>query len=116
MKETPFKTQWVTKSGTFLTLKKCAAQFFLPEFDMHKYFEWSVHVDEKAKSKTSAYDLIIGSDLMGEPGLILHYQSKVMTWAEVSAPMKDSSEVDYSLPEVVNAIHTNLLKVRVYNK
>ena len=94
MKESPLRTQWVTKGGTFITSKKCTAHFVLPEYDKKKYFEWSVHVDETAKSKDSAYDLIIGSNLMGALGIILDYHAFTMTWAENTAPMKDRSEID----------------------
>jgi predicted aspartyl protease len=61
------KTEWTTKSGTFVTEKECKIHFSLPEFHENKIIEWTVHVDDTEQN--FKYDMIIGRDLLEALGI-----------------------------------------------
>jgi len=46
-------------------------------------------------SKTMNYDIIIGRDMLEELGTILDFNSKQITWDEVSVPMRTITEVKH---------------------
>ena len=77
-------TRWNTSAGPFMTDKKAKIQLKLPEFNQTAIIETKVHMSKAS----SAYDLIIGCDLMQELGIDLQFSQGLMTWNDVSIPMK----------------------------
>jgi hypothetical protein len=45
-------------------------------------------VDDNSES-SSTYDMITGQDLLGELGIVLHFNDKTVTWYTGTIPMKD---------------------------
>ena len=82
-------TTWSTMGGEFITDSTYTVEFALPEFSTDKTITWVVHVDERTDPTVSKYDMIIGSDLLSELGIILDYSDAVITWEHVTVPMKN---------------------------
>jgi hypothetical protein len=61
--------------------------FKLPEFDGRKVITWDCHLDESVQDSDSQYDMIMGTDLMKNPRLILSFVDKSMTWEGTTAPI-----------------------------
>jgi hypothetical protein len=62
--------------------------FSLPEFNLKKQISWVFHANKYLKA-ASTYDMIIGQDLLGELGIILNFNIKIVTWDTDNIPMKD---------------------------
>mgnify|MGYP007097270625 CR=1 FL=1 len=65
---------WNAKAGNFATNTKCKIQFRLPEFDDNKVIETTVHVDTKPLTEQPEHDVIPGTDLPEELGIILDFK------------------------------------------
>lgn len=88
LKTTPEKTtKWTTKAGKFSTHRRCEITFTLPAFHKHREITWKSYVDE-SPSATSAYDLIIGRDLMHEIGIDIRFSTAEIVWDNASIPMQ----------------------------
>ena len=74
--------------GKFSTTQKHQVEFSMPEFSTDKTITWIVHVDNRTDSTSTRYDMIIGSDLLIELGIMLDFEQKQMTWDKVTIPMK----------------------------
>jgi hypothetical protein len=70
---------------TFLT---GTVKFKLPEFFLNKTIEFKVHVYETTVHANSAYDMIIGRDLITELKLVLGFDAQCITWDCIDQPMK----------------------------
>jgi hypothetical protein len=68
-KNTNKRTKFKTRGGTFTTNYESLLDFKFPEISMSKVVTWQSHVDDKAPSKESAYDVIMGMDLMTSIGI-----------------------------------------------
>jgi hypothetical protein len=53
--------------------------FSLPEFNLKKQISWTFHVDDRSES-SSTYDMIMGRDLLGEPGIIMNFNDHTVIW------------------------------------
>jgi hypothetical protein len=64
--------------------------FSLPEFNLKKQMctSWAFHADDRSES-SSTYDMIIGRDILGEPGIIMNFYDHTLTWDTDTIPMKD---------------------------
>ena len=80
------RTQWTTAAGQINTSKQVKVNFSLPEFDEDKTIAWQCHVTDMSKLN---YDMIIGTDLLKELGMIIDYKLKVVHWDQVAIPMKN---------------------------
>jgi hypothetical protein len=67
--------------------------FSLPEFNLKKQMcsSWEFHVDDRSES-SSAYDMIMGQDLLGELGIIMNFNDHTVTWDTGTIPMKHRDE------------------------
>ena len=65
--------------------KQVTVHFSLPEFDENKTVTCQCHVADMSKLN---YDIIIGTDLLMNLGIIIDYKEKVVKWDHVSIPMK----------------------------
>ena len=65
---------WNTKAGNFTTNTRCEIQFRLPEFDDNKVIEHTVHADTIPLTKQPKHDMIPGTDLLEELGIILNFK------------------------------------------
>jgi len=74
--------------GHFTTNKTGSVTFLLPEFNLKKHITWTLHVDDRSKA-SSAYNMIIGQDLLGELGIILNFNDHTVSWDTDTIPMKD---------------------------
>jgi hypothetical protein len=55
---------------------------------------WAFHVDDHSES-SSTYDMIMGRDLLGELGIIMNVNDRMVTWDTDTIPMKDRDTVLY---------------------
>jgi hypothetical protein len=76
--------------GKFATNKTGFVTFSLPEFNLKKQMcsSWAFHVDDRSESP-SAYDMIMGRDLLGDLGMIMNFNDHTVTWDTDTIPMKD---------------------------
>ena len=72
------KTTWNTMGVQFTTDKTGLVTFSLPEFNLRKQISWVFHVNDRSES-SSAYDIIIGQDLLRELVIILNFNNKTNT-------------------------------------
>jgi len=87
------KCVWNTAAGPMETNLKTKVQFMLPELSETKLIEWNMHI---VNSKTMNYDIIIGRDMLEELGiLIIDFKSKLITWDEISVPMRAMAEIKH---------------------
>ena len=80
------ESKWTTKSGTFVTNKKCQVELVLPELHRDKHIKWMMHVDES--NSLTKYDIIVGRDLLQATGIDLLFSSKEIQWEQATCPMK----------------------------
>ena len=80
-------TTWKTKAGSFRTSRKCKINFSLPAFHENREITWNAYVDE-SESRPNRYDMIIGRDLLHEVGIDFLFSEGLMTWDNVTVPMK----------------------------
>ena len=81
------ESKWTTKSGTFVTTRKCNVEFILPELHRDKHITWTMHVDE-TDNIGSKYDIIIGRDLLQGIGIDLLFSTQEIQWSNATAPMR----------------------------
>ena len=62
-------------------------EFKLLDFSNTKTITWDCQVDMVSNPKLMPYDLIIGSDLMSELGMIINYKKKVIEWDDIEFHM-----------------------------
>jgi hypothetical protein len=72
-------TIWSTMGGKFTTSKNGFVTFSLPEFNLKKQIYWAFHVYDRSES-SSAYDMIMGRDLLGELGIIMNFNDHTVSW------------------------------------
>ena len=77
-------TKWNTSAGPFHTNKRAQIQFRLPEFNQTAVIKTHVHVS----MTTSTYNMIMGRDLLHELGIDLQFSTGLMTWKDITIPMK----------------------------
>ena len=88
-------TTYKTYGGYFRSSCLASVQFKFIEFGLLKdrLVEYEVQVDEMQQQKDTNYDMIIGSDLMDDLGIVLDYYDKVIriknSQYEDSIPMKN---------------------------
>jgi hypothetical protein len=70
------RTKWKTLGGTFTTNYESLLDFKFPEISTSKVVTWQAHVDDKTSSKESAYDMIMGMDLMTSIGITLDCEQR----------------------------------------
>ena len=66
----------------------------MPEFLASKIINQRFHVDNEEEDMNIGYDMIIGRDLMTKLGLITDYKRKVLTWDDISVPMRSAYHTD----------------------
>ena len=99
------RTTWTTKAGVFKTEKTVKAKFKLPEFFQNCDIQWKLHVDQ-SDPKDTAYDMIIGRDILHELGIDLLFSQGVMQWEGATVPMRD--------PKWLNSKHIEQLEDEIF--
>jgi hypothetical protein len=74
------RTKWKTLGGTFTTNYESLLDFKFPEISTSKVVTWQAHVDDKTSSKESAYDMIMGMDLMTSIGITVDCEQRCIRW------------------------------------
>ncbi len=93
--------------GSFVTKQKALVDFTFPEFSDKKHITHTVHVDSRPNPSTASYDMIIGSDLMEDLGIILDYSEKEVRWEGHTVPMKERGTLkDDDTLQFLYEIHT----------
>ena len=59
-----------------------------PEFSTTRDISWAIHADEKTNPQKASCDLIMGTDLMKELGIDIHFSDKRVEWDGVEVPMR----------------------------
>ena len=85
--------EWSTKTGTFNTNKQCKIIFNMPQFHKERDVTWTVCADEN-KEKNPRYDMILGSNLMHELGMIFDFKEGKMKWDNSWINMQNPSLFD----------------------
>jgi hypothetical protein len=62
--------------------------FSIPEFNIKKQISWAFHVDYCSESSCT-YDVIIGSNLLEELGIIMNFNDLMVILDTDTIPMKD---------------------------
>ena len=83
------ESKWTTKTGTFVTSRKCKVELVLPELHRDKHITWMMHIDE-SDMLSSKYDIIIGRDLLKAVGIDLMFSTQEIHWANATAPMRST--------------------------
>ena len=94
-------TTWRTKAGTFTTTEKCKIKFRLPELHRERIIEYYVNVDNSKEAPNSYYDLLLGTDMCQELGIIIDYKESVVRWDNATTPLvdRDAFRTDCNLYE-----------------
>ena len=95
------ETVWATANGSFSTVAKSKIALKFLELDEQKIINYTVHV---ATRKLTAYDMIIGRDLISELGLVLDYAKKLVFWDDSFCPMKDPQDLKQHFINEANTI------------
>jgi antitoxin component of RelBE/YafQ-DinJ toxin-antitoxin module len=82
------RTKWKTLGGTFTTNYESLLDFKFPELSTSKVVTWQARVDDKTSSKESAYDMIMGMDLMTYIGITVDCEQRCIRWGRTEIPLK----------------------------
>ena len=85
--------KWKTMGGSFITQRKALIELTLPEFSTSKTIPVKVHVDDRTNPVEAQYDMIIGTDLMEKLKIDLTFSKQIITWDNVSIPMKERGTI-----------------------
>ena len=98
-------TVWRTKAGTFTTTEKCKIKFRLPELHRERIIEYSVNVDKSEEAPSSYYDLLLGTDMCQELGIIIDYKDSVVHWDNATVPLVDRDTFRTDIPLYEHMYH-----------
>lgn len=84
--QTKTKHAYATGSGMLKIKYESKIHFVLPEFSDKKIIHWKFSLTE---SKDLGYDMIVGRDLMIELKINLSFDKRMVTWEDISIPMRD---------------------------
>jgi hypothetical protein len=84
----PKKKKWKTLGGTFTRNYESLLDFKFLEISTSKVVTWQAHVDDKTSSKETAYDTIMGMDLMTSIGITVHCEQRCIRWGGTEIPLK----------------------------
>jgi hypothetical protein len=82
------RTNYKTIGGTFTTNYESLLDSKFPELSTSKVVTWQAHVDDKTSSKESAYDMIMGMDLMTSIGITVDCEHICIRWYGTEIPLK----------------------------
>jgi hypothetical protein len=82
------RTKWKTLGGTFTTNYESLLDFNFPEISTSKFVTKQAHVDDKTSSKESAYDMIMGMNLMKSIGITVDCEQRCIRWYGTEIPLK----------------------------
>jgi hypothetical protein len=82
------RTKWKILGGTFTTNYESLLDLKFPELSTSKVVTWQAHVDDKTSSKESAYDMIMGMDLMTSIGITVDCEKICIRWGGTEIPLK----------------------------
>jgi hypothetical protein len=71
---------------TFTTNYESLLDFKFPEIGTRKVVTWQAHVDDKTSSKETAYDMIMGMDLMTSIGITVDCEQRCIRWGGTEIP------------------------------
>jgi hypothetical protein len=77
-----------TLGGTFTTNYESLLDFKFPELSTSKVVTWQARVDDKTSSQESAYDMIMGMDLMTSIGNTVDCEKRCIRWGGTEIPLK----------------------------
>ena len=80
---------WKTGNGNIKTNKKVKTHFILPELCPERIIEHTFHL----LPTTTGYDMTIGTDLMSELGLKLHFQDACVEWEDASMLLRIETQL-----------------------
>jgi hypothetical protein len=87
------RTKWKTLGGTFTTNYESLLDFKFPEISTSKVVTWQAHVYYKTSSKESAYDMIMGMDLMTSIGITVDCEQRCIRWCGTEIPLKTRNKL-----------------------
>jgi hypothetical protein len=101
------RTKWKTLRGTFTTNYESLWDLKFPELITSKLVTWEAHVDDKTSSKETAYDTIMGMDLMTSIGITVDCEHRCMRWGGTEIPLKTRNTLsdDEILHMLFNALY-----------
>ena len=106
------ESQWTTKSGMFITKRKCKVELILPELHRDKHITWPMHVDE-SDNIAAKYDVIIGRDLLQGVGIDLLFSTQEIQWSNATAPMRP---IDIMKNDAVETIADTILEQEIVDE
>jgi hypothetical protein len=82
------RTKWKTCGGTFTTNYESLLDFKFSELSTSKVVTWQAREDDKTSRKETAYDMIMGMDLMTSIGITLYCEQRCIRWGGTEIPLK----------------------------
>ena len=89
-KQTTKRTTWTTAKSSFETVSKCPVALWFLELNNQQVVNHHVHITDR---KLTAYNMIIGRDLLSALGMSLDYAKKLVAWDDASCPMKTEDQL-----------------------
>ena len=97
-------TTYQTYGGKFTSSSTASVGFRMVEFENKKQtVEFEFQVDSVGKSKTSSYDMIIGTDLLWNMGINIRFRDQLIEWDDERIPMKSHGII--SNPETCELVY-----------
>ena len=97
-------TTYQTYGGKFTSSSTASVGFRMIGFENKKQtVEFEFQVDSVGKSKTSSYDMIIGTDLLWNMGINIRFRDQLIEWDDERIPMKSHGII--SNPETCELVY-----------
>ena len=91
-----------TAAGEYTSEYEVKINFTMPEFSGSKIIKHKFQVDNKDINANIGYDMIIRRNLQAKLGCITDFKRKVLTWEDISVPMR-SAYTDTDKPQFSRA-------------
>jgi hypothetical protein len=82
------RTKWKTLGGTFTKNYESLLDFIFLEISTRKVVTWQAHVDDKNSSKESAYEMIMGMELMTSREITVDCEQRCTGCGGTEIPLK----------------------------
>ena len=79
-----------TAAGEYTSEYEVKINFTMPEFSGSKIIKHKFQVDNEDTNANIGYDMIIGRDLQMKLGCITDFKRNVLTWEDISVPMRSA--------------------------
>ena len=98
-----------TAAGEYTSEYEVKINFTMPEFSGSKIIKHKFQVDNEDVNANIGYDMIIGRDLQAKLGCITNFKRNVLTWEDISVPMR-SAYTDTDKPRFSRAEIHEIIK------